>query len=130
MRNYLHVNAVPVALDRAAVRVVMQSPEVAKKLPFTASDGTVVGVVGSGRPFIGYVGDKLTLGLRGPGCPDAYRQESVTGTVPDAAQAARSTRLAVKELRVALREDAIETRAAFHRLVAGIPTASFGCGGV
>jgi len=106
----IHTEIRPAGGDRVSLRVVYQSPAVIRRLPFS-SGGCTVASVGSGRPFIGFVGGVLTVGLRGPGCGDAYRNEPVTavfpGRVPEVLQAARRI---VSELRVACRGDAAGTR--------------------
>ena len=95
----LDVRAVPVAEDRLSLSVAYQNPEVAAALPFQASNGTLLTVVGGGRPYVGICGGRLTVGLRGPACPDAYRHRAVEARIPAARQAARQTAAAVKELR-------------------------------
>ena len=96
------------ALDggRVAVRVVYQNPSVLSFLPFRASDGTVVTVVGSGRPCVCASRGGLTVGLRGDNCPDEYRSDPavspVAGAGVDNAAAAGRVRAAVRELRDAI----------------------------
>ena len=87
--------------DDAAVtlRVVHQAPKATARLPYTASNGVRLAVVGSGRPFLGLVGGVLTLGLRGGQCPDAYRHLPVTARLANAKGCARMTRDAVAEFR-------------------------------
>lgn len=105
---------------RLAMRVAHQGPAVAKHLPFR-TDACDVTCVGTGRPFIGLVGGRLTVGLRGPGCPDAYRQEPVVAAVPDAKRHAAAAKSAVSALRRACQADEAEARTAFHKMVASIP---------
>lgn len=102
MKNQIHahldVRPTPDGLG-LSVRVVSQMPAVAKSLPFTAADGTVVGVVGSGRPFIGFVGDRLYVGLRGPEVSTNDPVLSHFRNQNEVAQAAKSAKAAVSELR-------------------------------
>ena len=112
--------------SRLAMRVVHQGPAVAKHLPLH-TDGCDITTVGSGRPFIGIVGGKLTIGLRGPECPDAYRQEPVVAVMPNAKCHAAAAKSAVSALRNACRADEISARTAFHKMVASIPAIAGGC---
>lgn len=105
---------------RLAMRVVHQGPAVARHLPLHTEDCDIT-TVGTGRPFIGIVGGRLTVGLRGPECPDAYRQEPVTATLPDAKRHAAAAKSAVSALRRACQADEREARTAFHRMVVSIP---------
>lgn len=87
---------------RLAMRVAYQNPRVSAHLPFQSSDGTLLTVVGSGRPYAGVCGGRLTLGLRGADCPDEYRSEPVVARLPagmSAERAMQAARGAVRELR-------------------------------
>lgn len=112
--------------SRLAMRVVHQGPAVAKHLPFHTEDCDIT-CVGSGRPFIGVVHGKLTVGLRGPECPDAYRQEPVVAAMPEARRHAASAKSAVSALRRACIADEAAVRTAFHKMVAGLPAIAGGC---
>ena len=125
-KTYVHVvaEAAEASGGLLQARVVMQAPGVCSRLPFRASNDVTLSVVGTGRPFVGIVGGKLTVGLRGPSCPDAYRNSPVVGRVPDAMQAARSVKAAVREFRDVLRAEEAELRRALPdivRVVSGIP---------
>ena len=100
--KFLDVQVKPVSPSRVALRVVYQNPQVSSRLPFTASDGTVLTSSPSGRPFVGVTPRGIVVGLRGPDCPDAYRNEPVEADVRDAPRVRQAARNAVKELRRAL----------------------------
>ena len=100
--KFLDVQVKPVASGRVAMRVVYQNPAVSSRLPFTASDGTVLTSSPSGRPFVGVTPRGVVVGLRGPDCPDVYRNEPVEADVSDAQRVRQAARNAVKELRRAL----------------------------
>lgn len=103
-RHYLHVRVTPVSASEASMRVIMQSPDVLERLPFTASDGTIIDA--SGSPYIRRREGRLIVGLRGIDCAMQGDADPVTGYVGDAMMAARATRSAVAELREALRAGA------------------------
>ena len=107
----IHVEATPSPEHPSGVglRVVHQAPKINGLLPFEAQDGTMVTILPSGRPFAGVVGGRLTVGLRGPQCPDSYRNTPVVCRMPadiPVMQAARRIKTAIAELRQAANVDA------------------------
>lgn len=100
----IHVEAGPAPrnLPGLNLRVVHQTQKVSRLLPFEAKDGTVITILPSGRPFAGVIGGKLTVALRGPQCPDDYRNTPVVCRMPPelpALHAARRIKEATAELR-------------------------------
>ena len=100
----IDVRVKAVAATCLEILVAYQNPAVARHLPFTATDGTVITTVGA-RPFAGVSDGRLVIGLRGKDCPDNYRYAPVQARVGDAYAAARKTKAAIKELRQAVNND-------------------------
>ena len=98
---HLHLSTRAIAPQQLAFRVVYQRPHL--PVPFTASNGVEIRELPSGRPFVGYIGETLVIGVRGDTtCPATYRSQAVVSRLPDADTVERQVKQALREYRRSL----------------------------
>jgi len=95
----IHVKTKAIDDTHLAMQVVYQRPVTLGHVPFTASNGVVIDVVGSGRPYLGEVNGTLVLGIRGSECPEEYSRRAIRVALSNAIDASKQMTKALKEFR-------------------------------
>jgi len=95
----IHVYIKPKDKDHATMRIGYQRPEVTDHVPYVATNGIVIDLVGSGRPFLGMVNGKVTFGVRSVSCPEEYSHNTILTHLYEAEVQVEKVKEALKEFR-------------------------------